>query len=156
MKTGAHISVRPFRFRQKADDCGGDGRLMPFRDLRDYLQALEQRGDLRRIGVEVDWHLEMTEIIDRTVKRAVLPCSLSASKVTTFRRCQPVWDMGAGEVGFGRRARRDCQRHRRPTQARNPRNALGEGEGHPQIGATCQLPTEASSDGSVQGSDFDG
>ena len=69
MKTGAHISVRPFRFRQKADDCGGDGRLMPFRDLRDYLQALEQRGDLRRIGVEVDWHLEMTEIIDRTVKR---------------------------------------------------------------------------------------
>ncbi|MFA0778125.1 MAG: hypothetical protein PVTTEEND_001839, partial [Candidatus Fervidibacter sp.] len=40
--------------------------IMSFRDLRDYLQTLERLGDLRRIGVEVDWHLEMTEIIDRT------------------------------------------------------------------------------------------
>jgi 4-hydroxy-3-polyprenylbenzoate decarboxylase len=42
---------------------------MAFRDLREYLQTLERRGDLARIKVEVDWHLEMTEIIDRTVKR---------------------------------------------------------------------------------------
>lgn len=42
---------------------------MPFHDLHDYLQALERRGELSRISLEVDWNLEMTEIIDRTVKR---------------------------------------------------------------------------------------
>ncbi|MCS7264678.1 MAG: menaquinone biosynthesis decarboxylase [Armatimonadetes bacterium] len=42
---------------------------MAFRDLREYLQALERRNELARIKVEVDWNLEMTEIIDRTVKR---------------------------------------------------------------------------------------
>ncbi len=42
---------------------------MAFQDLRDYLQTLERRGELARIKVEVDWRLEITEIIDRTVKR---------------------------------------------------------------------------------------
>ncbi len=42
---------------------------MAFQDLWDYLRTLERRGDLARIRVEVDWNLEMTEIIDRTVKR---------------------------------------------------------------------------------------
>ncbi|MCS7223557.1 MAG: menaquinone biosynthesis decarboxylase [Armatimonadetes bacterium] len=41
---------------------------MAFRNLRQYLDELEKRGDLKRIGLEVDWNLEMTEIIDRTVK----------------------------------------------------------------------------------------
>ncbi len=45
---------------------------MPFRDLRDYLQTLERRGELVRIKLEVDWNLEMTEILDRTVKRGGL------------------------------------------------------------------------------------
>lgn len=43
--------------------------MMPFRDLREYLRELERQGALRRIGAEVDWDLEMTEIIDRVVKR---------------------------------------------------------------------------------------
>ena len=42
---------------------------MAFRDLRDYLAALEKAGELRRIGVEVSPVLEVTEIADRTVKK---------------------------------------------------------------------------------------
>jgi 4-hydroxy-3-polyprenylbenzoate decarboxylase len=39
-----------------------------YRDLRDFLRKLEKEGDLRRISVEVDPILEITEISDRTVK----------------------------------------------------------------------------------------
>jgi len=41
---------------------------MIYRDLRDFIAQLEQRGELRRIGVEVDPHLEMTEIADRVLR----------------------------------------------------------------------------------------
>ena len=39
-----------------------------YTDLRDFIAALEQRGELKRITVEVDPHLEMTEIADRTLR----------------------------------------------------------------------------------------
>ncbi len=42
---------------------------MKYKDLRDFMALLEQRGELRRIGVEVDPYLEMTEICDRTLRR---------------------------------------------------------------------------------------
>ncbi|MGH7163386.1 MAG: menaquinone biosynthesis decarboxylase [Planctomycetota bacterium] len=41
----------------------------PFHDLRAFLQALEARGELRRIPVEVDPELEISEVCDRVVKR---------------------------------------------------------------------------------------
>lgn len=41
---------------------------MAFKDLRDYLEALEKRGELKRIKVEVSPELEITEITDRVVK----------------------------------------------------------------------------------------
>ena len=41
---------------------------MKYRDLRDFIEQLEQRGELRRIAVEVDPRLEMTEICDRVLK----------------------------------------------------------------------------------------
>ncbi|WP_078117832.1 4-hydroxy-3-polyprenylbenzoate decarboxylase [Thiosocius teredinicola] len=41
---------------------------MKYRDLRDFIDQLEQRGELKRIQVEVDPHLEMTEICDRTLR----------------------------------------------------------------------------------------
>ncbi|TVQ90321.1 MAG: 4-hydroxy-3-polyprenylbenzoate decarboxylase [Chromatiaceae bacterium] len=41
---------------------------MKYRDLRDFIAQLEQRGELRRIGVEVDPYLEVTEICDRTLR----------------------------------------------------------------------------------------
>jgi 4-hydroxy-3-polyprenylbenzoate decarboxylase len=41
---------------------------MKYKDLRDFIQQLEARGQLRRIGVEVDPYLEMTEIADRVLR----------------------------------------------------------------------------------------
>jgi len=41
---------------------------MAYKDLRDFLAQLEHRGELKRIGVEVDPYLEITEICDRTLR----------------------------------------------------------------------------------------
>ncbi len=41
---------------------------MGYKDLRAYLKELEKRGLLKRISVEVDVNLEITEITDRVVK----------------------------------------------------------------------------------------
>ena len=41
---------------------------MKYRDLRDFIAQLERRGELKRIAVEVDPRLEMTEICDRVLK----------------------------------------------------------------------------------------
>jgi len=40
-----------------------------YTDLRDFIAALEQRGELIRIKTEVDPVLEMTEIADRTLRQ---------------------------------------------------------------------------------------
>jgi 4-hydroxy-3-polyprenylbenzoate decarboxylase len=40
-----------------------------YKDLREFIAHLEQRGELRRISVPVDPKFEMTEICDRTLKR---------------------------------------------------------------------------------------
>jgi len=42
---------------------------MKYKDLRDFIKQLEKQGELKRITVEVDPYLEMTEICDRTLKR---------------------------------------------------------------------------------------
>ena len=42
---------------------------MKYTDLRDFIAALEQRGELVRIKTEVDPVLEMTEIADRTLRQ---------------------------------------------------------------------------------------
>ncbi len=41
---------------------------MKYQDLRDFISLLEQRGELKRIRVEVDPRLEMTEISDRVLR----------------------------------------------------------------------------------------
>jgi 4-hydroxy-3-polyprenylbenzoate decarboxylase len=41
---------------------------MKYQDLRDFLSQLEARGELKRITVEVDPRLEMTEICDRVLR----------------------------------------------------------------------------------------
>ncbi|HDI3137975.1 TPA: 4-hydroxy-3-polyprenylbenzoate decarboxylase [Vibrio cholerae] len=41
---------------------------MDFKDLRDFLDYLEQRGELKRITHPIDPHYEMTEISDRTLR----------------------------------------------------------------------------------------
>ena len=41
---------------------------MTYRDLRDFIGQLEAAGDLKRVAVEVDPCLEITEICDRVLK----------------------------------------------------------------------------------------
>ncbi|MEJ2454846.1 MAG: 4-hydroxy-3-polyprenylbenzoate decarboxylase [Candidatus Thiodiazotropha sp.] len=41
---------------------------MKYKDLRDFIQQLESRGELKRICTEVDPYLEITEICDRTLR----------------------------------------------------------------------------------------
>ena len=41
---------------------------MAFKDLREFISALEKRGLLKRIQAEVDCALEITEITDRVSK----------------------------------------------------------------------------------------
>jgi 4-hydroxy-3-polyprenylbenzoate decarboxylase len=41
---------------------------MKYKDLRDFIVQLEARGELKRISVPVDTHLEMTEIADRVLR----------------------------------------------------------------------------------------
>ncbi len=42
---------------------------MKYKDLRDFIDQLEKQGELKRISLEVDPVLEMTEICDRTLKK---------------------------------------------------------------------------------------
>src|SRR5919204_347111 len=42
--------------------------MAPPADLRSWISLLEREGELVRVGAEVDPHLEVTEILDRTVK----------------------------------------------------------------------------------------
>ncbi len=41
---------------------------MKYADLRDFIDQLEARGELKRVAVEVDPYLEITEICDRTLR----------------------------------------------------------------------------------------
>lgn len=41
---------------------------MKYQDLRDFIQQLETMGELKRISIEVDPYLEMTEIADRVLR----------------------------------------------------------------------------------------
>ena len=41
---------------------------MKYHDLRDFIAQLEKLGELKRVSVEVDPYLEMTEICDRTLR----------------------------------------------------------------------------------------
>ena len=43
---------------------------MPFADLRDFLGALERQGELKRVAIPVDPHLEIAAFADRSVKTA--------------------------------------------------------------------------------------
>ena len=41
---------------------------MKYKDLRDFIEQLEKIGQLKRISMEIDPYLEMTEIADRTLR----------------------------------------------------------------------------------------
>ena len=41
---------------------------LKYKDLRDFIRTLEEMGELKRISMEIDPNLEMTEICDRTLR----------------------------------------------------------------------------------------
>ncbi|MDP6452235.1 MAG: UbiD family decarboxylase, partial [SAR202 cluster bacterium] len=41
---------------------------MNFKDIREFIEFLDDRGDLKRVATQVDTELEITEITDRTIK----------------------------------------------------------------------------------------
>ena len=41
---------------------------MRYKDLRDFIQGLEKRGELKRITTEINPYLQVTEVCDRTLK----------------------------------------------------------------------------------------
>ena len=47
--------------------CNRENR-MKYKDLREFISALEAQGELKRITAEVDPYLEITEICDRTLR----------------------------------------------------------------------------------------
>ncbi len=60
---------------------------MPFKDIREFIETLEQRGLLKRIKNEVSADLEITEILDRCVKKngpALLFEHVSGYKIPVF------------------------------------------------------------------------
>ncbi|MCK7576775.1 MAG: UbiD family decarboxylase [Chromatiales bacterium] len=63
---------------------------MKYADLRDFLEQLERRGALRRIAVEVDPNLEMTEICrPRAAAPAGRRCCSRSPKGHPRSRCSP-------------------------------------------------------------------
>ena len=60
---------------------------MPPADLREWIDLLEREGELVRVGAEVDPHLEVTEIVDRTVKAGGPALALRARRREATTRC---------------------------------------------------------------------
>lgn len=75
---------------------------MKYHDLRDFLTLLEQQGELKRITLAVDPHLEMTEIADRTL-RAGGPALLfeNPKGYAIAGAVQPVWHAQTRRNGHG-------------------------------------------------------
>ena len=77
---------------------------MKYTDLRDFIANLEQRGELKRVAVEVDPVLEMTEICDRVLRAggpAILFENPKGSKVPVLANLFGTPDrvaMGMGEA----------------------------------------------------------
>lgn len=59
---------------------------MAYDDLRAFIRALEKNGELKRVSVPVDPHLEITEFADRSVKQGG-PALLSKIHATPIFRC---------------------------------------------------------------------
>ena len=114
------------------------GSVVKYRDLRDFIAQLEQRGELKRIAAPVSTRLEMTEISDR-VLRAGGPALLFEHATHDGRRAEmPVLanlfgtparvarGMGADEVGALRDIGELLASLREPEAPRGLRDALAK------------------------------
>ncbi len=84
---------------------------MAYSDLRDFIRALEKKGELKRIPFEVDPYLEITEFADRSVKSNGPALLFEKPKgsyvpvlINAFASDAPHGDRARS--GFGRRGRR--------------------------------------------------
>lgn len=81
---------------------------MKYNDLRDFLTLLEQQGELKRITLPVDPHLEITEIADRTLRAGGPALLFENLKATQCRCCatcsvrQSAWRWAWGRKMFRR------------------------------------------------------
>lgn len=81
---------------------------MKYNDLRDFLTLLEQQGELKRITLPVDPHLEITEIADRTLRAGGPALLFENPKATQCRCCatcsvrQSAWRWAWGRKMFRR------------------------------------------------------
>ena len=118
---------------------------MPYDDLRDFVRALEKRGELKRIPVEVDPHLEITEFADRSVKNggpaflfekpkgSDVPVLINA--FASEARMKLALEAIAGRSRRAHRgADRDAQARRADGQAEDAAQAGGSGVGVSQNG----------------------
>jgi 4-hydroxy-3-polyprenylbenzoate decarboxylase len=64
-----HHNPRPGKLPQTTGGAVAYSYDMAYRDLRDFIRVLEEKGELKRITVEVDPVLEITEFADRAVKQ---------------------------------------------------------------------------------------
>ena len=63
---------------------------MKYHDLRDFMSQLEKTGELKRVGVEVDTRLEMTEICDRVLRAEGPAILFEKPKTGQIRHDMPV------------------------------------------------------------------
>ena len=63
---------------------------MKYRDLRDFIAQLEKLGELKRIGAEVDPHLDMTEVCDRVLRAGGPALLFEKPKGPSGQRRMPV------------------------------------------------------------------
>ena len=124
---------------------------MAIADLREWIALLEREGELRRISAEVDPHLEVTEIVDRTVKAggpALLferPGSehpLLVNQFGTERRMCLAFGVVEPRRGGdeARRRARDAAAGRSCRQAPRPQAAQVDRRLAPEHGAQGRLP----------------
>src|SRR5579864_6308394 len=99
---------------------------MAYTDLREFVRALDEQGELKRIGLEVDPVLEITEFADRSVKSggpALLFEKPKGSRVPVLinafasaKRMQIALEVGSVEEVAGRISEfleMDARRHHR-------------------------------------------
>ena len=80
---------------------------MKYKDLRDFIKQLEKQGELKRITVEVDPYLEMTEICDRVLRAGgpateAIPTAPTGHDSVVTTRADPGGSAGPGSVGITR------------------------------------------------------
>ena len=114
---------------------------MKYKDLRDFIAQLETQGELKRINVEIDPRLEMTEICDRVLKAGGPAILFEKPRGHHSRAGQPVRHTPSGSDGHGAGLSRGAARSRQaPRLPERTRSAQGFER---RLGKTSRVETGA-------------